>query len=535
MNAITLERAHVAEGVQAQIQPAQRPTSLLRFLTCGSVDDGKSTLIGRLLHDAGLVPFDQLETLERDSKRYGTTGGGLDFALLVDGLAAEREQGITIDVAYRYFATPRRAFIVADTPGHQQYTSNMATGAAGADLAVILVDAKKGILPQTRRHSFIASMLRVRHVVLAVNKMDMVGFDQAIFDTLVAEYRRIAENLGFTNITAIPLCARDGDNLAQRSTRMAWYDGPTLLGHLETVDMSVKDDASTAFHLPVQWVNRRDAAFRGYAGTIAHGGIRPGEAIRVLPSGHTATVARIVTADGDLTHAEAGQAVTITLREEIDISRGDVIVGVADTLDTTRELTARVLWMDNAPLALGVDYELRIGTATATARITKLHHAIDIHSYRAEAAQELAVNGIALVTLKTDRLVVNVSYDEDRDLGGFILIDKISNATSALGMVVPAEPETAASAEPIRDWHGRSLLKATTWRIIGSIDTFVLSWLFTGHIGVAGSIAGTEIFTKIGLFYVHERVWAVLPWGKTGGSILGESLLQRLIRRVAKG
>jgi len=533
MDMTTLDRPLLdATASPAPLMPKVQPSSLLRFLTCGSVDDGKSTLIGRLLHDAGMVPTDQLEGLERDSKRYGTNGTDLDFALLVDGLSAEREQGITIDVAYRYFATSKRAFIVADTPGHQQYTRNMATGAAGADLAVILVDARKGILPQTRRHTFIAGMLRVRHVVLAINKMDLVGFDRGTFEALVAEYRRIAEPLGFLTITAIPLCARDGDNLALRSLRMPWYDGPTLLSHLETIEVSRVEDANAPVRLPVQWVNRRDAAFRGYAGTIAHGSVTPGETIRVLPSGNTATIARIVTADGDLKQAVAGQAVTITLREEIDISRGDVIVGVADKLEARREIAARVLWMDQAALDLGAEYEIRIGSTTANARVTALRHAIDIHSYAPTPTEGLDVNGIALVTLRLDRPVAMALYDEDRDLGGFILIDRITNATAALGMVVDAPVEDAKPA--IREWHGRSLVKATTWRMIGSIDTFLLSWLFTGHIGLAGTIAGTEIFTKIGLFYVHERVWAVLPWGKTGGSIMGESLLQRVIRRVVK-
>ena len=530
--------------LNTRVQPANRPSSLLRFLTCGSVDDGKSTLIGRMLNDAGLVPTDQLEALHKDSKRYGTTGG-VDYALLVDGLAAEREQGITIDVAYRYFATAKRAFIVADTPGHQQYTRNMATGAAGADLAVILVDARKGILPQTRRHSFIAGMLRVRHLVLAVNKMDLVGFDRSAFDALVAEYRRIVEPLGFASVTAIPLCAREGDNLVLRSMRMPWYDGPTLLGLLETIEVDQAEATQGPVRLPVQWVNRRSESFRGYAGTIAHGAIRPGEQIRVLPSGLRGTVDRVVTADGDLERGVAGQAITLTLREQIDISRGDVIVGVDDPLTTASELSARVLWMDETPLDIVGEYEIRIGSATANARIAAVRHAIDIHSYAPTPSDGLEANGIGLVDLKLDRPVVAAASDVDRDLGGFILVDKRANNTAALGMVIAPEPQAAASTqetapapipaappEVVRDWHWRSLAKAASWRAIGSVDTFVLSWIFTGEVKTAGSIAATEVFTKIGLYYLHERFWQVLPWGKTGGSIAGEGWVATLARKL---
>ena len=516
--------------IQTRVQPATRPSSLLRFLTCGSVDDGKSTLIGRMLADAGLVPSDQIEALEKDSKRYGTTGS-VDYALLVDGLAAEREQGITIDVAYRYFSTARRAFIVADTPGHQQYTRNMATGAAGSDLAVILVDARKGILPQTRRHSFIAGMLRVRHLVLAINKMDLVGFDRGAFETLVAEYRRVVAPLGFASITAIPLCARDGDNLVVRSMRMPWYDGPTLLGLLETIEVDQAEETKGPLRLPVQWVNRRTSNFRGYAGTIARGSVSPGDHVRVLPSGARGTVARVVTADGDLASGFAGQAITLTLLEEIDISRGDVIVGEADTLKPQRELSARILWMDEAPLDIVGEYEIRIGSATANARIAAVRHAIDIHSYAPTPSDGLEANGIGLVELKLDRPIVATSYGEDRDLGGFILVDKRSNATAAMGMVIAAET-SVPPGEPVREWHWRSLAKAASWRAIGSVDTFVLSWIFTGQIKTAGTIAFTEVFTKVGLYYLHERFWAVLPWGKVGGSIAGEGWLATLVRKV---
>ncbi len=483
----------------------------LRFLTCGSVDDGKSTLIGRLLHDAGLVPTDQLGTLHQDSRRYGTNGAALDFALLVDGLAAEREQGITIDVAYRYFATPRRAFIVADTPGHEQYTRNMATGASGAELAVILVDASKGILAQTRRHSFIAAILGIRHVVLAVNKMDLVGCDGAVFDTLENDYRDAVATLGFTSITAIPLSAREGDNVVQRSARMPWYHGPTLLDHLEQIDV-VGDSprGPGAFRLPVQWVNRPDARFRGYAGTIAAGIVRPGDAVRVLPGGRTSHVARIVTADGDLAEASAGQAITLTLTDEIDISRGDVICAVDDDVRTHDHIDALLLWTDDAPPRLADAYDIRLGTARASARISTVHHAVDIHSFTPHAVESLAANSIARVTLRLDRALPASPYTQDRELGGFILIDPLTHATVALGMVQPTEPEPARPAE--RRW--RSFAKAVTWRITGSFDTFVLGWLITGRYDIAGGIAGAEMFTKIALFYLHERAWTSLSWGR---------------------
>jgi sulfate adenylyltransferase large subunit len=488
------------------------PQSLLRFITCGSVDDGKSTLIGRLLYDTRSVPTDHLTVLSRDSKKYGTQGEAYDFALLVDGLAAEREQGITIDVAYRYFATPRRAFIVADTPGHEQYTRNMATGASTAELAIILMDAQKGILAQTRRHSFIAAMLGVRHIVLAVNKMDLIGFDKAAFDAIVGEYRRAIAGLGFASVTCIPVCARDGDNVAQPSHRMEWYEGPTLLEHLETADIGHERVTGAPFRLPVQWVNRPTQTFRGYAGTVASGTVRPGDAIMVLPAGQRSRIARIVTADGDLDHAVEGQAVTLTLETEIDVSRGDVIVAADDSLAAHQELQVQLLWMAEPPLEVGRSYALQIGTATANARVAALHHAIDIRSFAARPASSLAVNEIGLVSLQLDRPVVATRYAEDRELGGIILIDRLSNQTAALGMVESGD--RAASEARRKDHHLRSLVKAASWRLAGSLDTFALSWIITGRPMIAGSIAGTEVFTKIALFYLHERAWEFLPWGR---------------------
>ena len=329
--------------------------SLLRFFTCGSVDDGKSTLIGRLLYDSKAVFEDQLGALDKDSKKFGTQGDNLDFALLVDGLAAEREQGITIDVAYRYFSTPRRSFIVADTPGHEQYTRNMATGASTADLAVILIDARKGILPQTRRHSFIVSMLRVRRVVLAINKMDLVGFDESVFRRIVDEYRIAAVRLGFATIECIPISARDGDNVTTRSASMPWYNGPVLLDYLETVDVNIAAATDAPFRLPVQWVNRPNLDFRGFAGTIASGRISQGDEIIAQPSGRRSRVARIVTADGDLETAGAEQAVTLTLADEVDVSRGDVIVAANDRIAARRQITASLIWMVEQPVQVGGD------------------------------------------------------------------------------------------------------------------------------------------------------------------------------------
>jgi bifunctional enzyme CysN/CysC len=415
--------------------PAARATSLLRFFTCGSVDDGKSTLIGRMLYDTNSVFEDQLEALEKDSKKFGTQGDSLDFALLLDGLSAEREQGITIDVAYRYFSSKSRAFIVADTPGHEQYTRNMATGASTAELAIILIDARKGILPQTRRHSYIVSMLGVRDIVLAVNKMDLVDFSRETYNRIVADYRAAVAHLGFTSIVCIPMSARDGDNITTRSARAPWYDGPTLLAHLETVNPAAADRADAAFAMPVQWVNRPNLDFRGYAGTIAAGVVRRGEEITVLPGARRSTVSRIVTADGDLDEARAGQAITLTLADEIDISRGDVLAATSHGLMPRRSLTARVLWMIEEPLSAGRDYIIQHATTTANARVATLHHAIDIESFAEKPADALAMNQIGLVSLACDKPLIVTRERGDRELGAFILIDRLTNQTAALGVI----------------------------------------------------------------------------------------------------
>jgi bifunctional enzyme CysN/CysC len=426
---------------------AARPAYLLHLVTCGSVDDGKSTLLGRLLFDSDAVLDDQLTALDRDSKRFGTQGEVRDFALLVDGLSAEREQGITIDVAYRYFSTPNRSFILADAPGHEQYTRNMATGASKADLAIILVDARKGVLPQTRRHSYIVSMLGVRHVVLVVNKMDLVDFSSDVWRRIVADYGEAASDLGFGSIVAIPICAREGDNIVIHSDRTPWYEGPALLEHLETVSVEPTEDATKGFRFPVQYVNRPNADFRGYAGTVANGVIYARQPVIALPGGQRSRIDRIVTADGDLTTAIAGKAVTLTLTDEIDVSRGDVIVPADDPLSGGTEVTARVLWMAEAPLSADQTLQVKVGTATANARIARVHCAIDIHSFEPHPAATLAMNEIGVVEVVFDRPLVTADYATDRELGALVLVDRMTNQTVALGVVERA-PARAASDEP---------------------------------------------------------------------------------------
>jgi bifunctional enzyme CysN/CysC len=412
-----------------------QPRSLLRFITCGSVDDGKSTLIGRILFETGAVFDDQLGALQRDSRKFGTQGDKIDFALLVDGLSAEREQGITIDVAYRYFSTPRRAFIVADTPGHEQYTRNMATGASTADLAVILVDARLGLLRQTLRHSFIVSLVGVRHVVVAINKMDLVGYDRGVFDRICAEYRAATAELGFTQISFIPVSARDGDNVTSPSAAMGWYRGEPLLAHLESVSVEASGRADLGAVLPVQWVNRPDSGFRGYSGNLALGQLKPGDAIAVLPSGRTSRIARILAPAGEVGHASAGQALTVTLEDEIDISRGDLIVDAARRPPVRRSLNARLLWTGEAPLALGQRYALKLGSSRAHAVISTLTHSIDVATLAPVPATTLAMNDIGTVTLDLDRAIGALPFSASTELGGFILIDPISHETVAFGFV----------------------------------------------------------------------------------------------------
>ena len=413
--------------------PAQEKT-LLRFLTCGSVDDGKSTLIGRLLYDTKLLFDDQLSALEKDSRRFGTDGANMDFALLVDGLEAEREQGITIDVAYRFFATPGRKFIVADTPGHEQYTRNMATGASNSELAVILVDARKGVLAQTRRHAYIASLLGIRHAVLAVNKMDLVDYSQSTFDAIVADFSAFSAGLGFTDVTAIPLCARAGVNVIARGAQTPWYKGPSLLAHLESVAPESSADAR-AFRFPVQWVSRPDHDFRGFAGTIASGRVKPGDAIVVARSGRASKVARIVTADGDLPEAAAGDAVTLTLADEVDISRGDMLAPPDARPEVSEQFAAHLIWMADEPLLPGRQYLLKMGAATVPASVTALKHKVDVNNLGHLAARTLGLNEVGYANFSLTQPLAFDAYRDCRDTGGFILIDRASNATVAAGLI----------------------------------------------------------------------------------------------------
>ena len=412
----------------------QNALDLLRFITCGSVDDGKSTLLGRMLYEAQLVFEDQVATLLKDSKKLGTQGGDIDFALLVDGLAAEREQGITIDVAYRFFGTDHRKFIVADTPGHEQYTRNMVTGASTADVAVILVDASQGVLTQTRRHSFLTSLLGISHVVLAVNKMDLVDYDPDAFVQIEAEYLAFAAALSFKSITAIPLSALQGDNVIDRSRRTPWYSGPTLLGYLESVEIAA-DDVNADFRLPVQWVNRPNADFRGFAGTVATGSVAPGDAVQVLPGGQEAIVEDVVLFDQSLPRALPQQSVTLTLDRQIDISRGDVIVAVGATCEVSDQFDTSLVWMDQDAGYVGRGYNLMLGGRMISATLTEIKYKVNINTLEQLPSRSLALNDIGRVSLSLDEPVAFTAYDDCRDLGSFILIDRYSKATVGAGMI----------------------------------------------------------------------------------------------------
>ena len=423
----------IAEDILAYLD-AQENKSLLRFITCGSVDDGKSTLIGRLLFESKLLFEDQLAALEADSKKVGTQGGDIDFALLVDGLAAEREQGITIDVAYRFFSTDRRKFIVADTPGHEQYTRNMATGASTAELAILLVDARHGLLTQTRRHSFIVSMLGVRKLVVAVNKMDLVDYSQEVFDRIVDQYNEFAKVLDVDMIRCIPVSALKGDNVTEAGTNTPWYDGPTLLEYLETVP--VGDRAiENPFRMPVQWVNRPNLDFRGFSGQIAAGEIRPGDAVKSLPSGTESTIARIVTYDGDLDVAHAGQSVTIVLNDEIDVSRGDVLVAGKSPCGVADQFQSTVLWMSDKPMMPGRPYVMKIGTREATVTPAQLKHKVNVNTLVKEPTKTLALNEIGVCNISVDRGIAFDPYTESRATGGFVMIDRMTNNTVGLGLI----------------------------------------------------------------------------------------------------
>jgi len=414
---------------------AQEKKSLLRFLTCGSVDDGKSTLIGRLLSDTKQIFEDQLAALEKDSRKHGTTGDDIDFALLVDGLEAEREQGITIDVAYRFFATPKRKFIVADTPGHEQYTRNMATGASTADLAIVLIDARQGVLRQTRRHSIIASLLGIRHIVLAVNKIDLVGFDKTVFDRIVADYGEFAKELGFVSVAPIPMSARFGDNVTSRSERTPWYSGPSLIEHLETVSV---DEAAVElpFRFPVQYVNRPNLDFRGFAGTIASGTVSQGDEVVVAKSGRASRVKRIVAQGGDLEQAVAGQAITLVLEDEVEVSRGNLLVSPAARPQVADQFAANIVWFDEQALLPGRSYVLRTETDQVSATVTDLKYRVNVNDFAHEAAKSLDINEVGVCNLSTRAPIAFDPFAENRTTGAFILIDRITNATVGAGMIL---------------------------------------------------------------------------------------------------
>ena len=468
--------------------------SLLRFITCGSVDDGKSTLIGRLLYDSKLVFEDHLSALEADSKKVGTQGEGLDFALLVDGLAAEREQGITIDVAYRFFSTERRKFIVADTPGHEQYTRNMVTGASTADVAVILIDARKGVITQTRRHSFLVSLLGIRRVAVAVNKLDLVDFSEDVFDGIAADYRTFASEIGLDDVTFIPMSALLGDNVTDRSANTPFYDGPTLVEYLEQVEV---DDVAAAgpFRLPVQWVNRPDLDFRGFSGQIVNGSVRPGDRVRIVPSGLETTVERIVTRDGDLDLAVAGQSVTLTLATEIDISRGDVIAAASEPPQLADQFECHVVWMGEDPMLPGRPYLLKIGAQTVTATVTQPKYKVNVNTLEHLATSTLALNEIGVCNISTDRPVPFDPYDEQRDMGAFILIDRFTNATVGAGMLHFA----LRRADNVH-WQATAIDQIARGQSLGHRSAVV--W-FTGLSGAGKSTIADEVERRLHALGVH--------------------------------
>ena len=431
----TIADKKVPGGIQRFLE-SESHKDLLRLITCGSVDDGKSTLIGRLLFDAQQIYDDQLSSLVSDSARVGTRGEEIDFALLVDGLAAEREQGITIDVAYRYFSTSRRKYIIADTPGHEQYTRNMVTGASTADLAVLLVDARKGLLTQTKRHSFLVSLLGIRHVVLVVNKMDLIGYESRVFDQVVADFKGFAAGLGFRTLHCVPVCAVDGANILGPSVRMPWYSGLALLPYLDSLMLEAGEGAGGGgFLMPVQWVNRPSADFRGFAGRIVSGEARPGLRVRALPSGQESTISRLVTAGGDLDAATSGQSITVTLSSEIDVSRGDVLCAVDESVDCGSKFDATIVWMHEEALLQGREYLFKLGTRTALATVAPLKYRINVNTLERQPAERLELNDIGVCELSIDRPVPFQPYSDNREMGGFILIDRLTNHTVGAGML----------------------------------------------------------------------------------------------------
>ena len=486
--------ALIAEDIDAYLTQHEHKT-MLRFITCGSVDDGKSTLIGRLLYDSKMIFEDQLAALETDSKKVGTQGQEIDFALLVDGLAAEREQGITIDVAYRFFNTEKRKFIVADCPGHEQYTRNMVTGASTADLAVILIDARKGVLVQTRRHSYLCHLIGIRNLVLAVNKMDLVDYDQKVFDDIVADYAAFAKSIGIESFTAMPISGFKGDNITSLSDHTPWYTGPTLVEHLETVEVLSSVDAGKPFRMPVQWVNRPNLDFRGFSGLIATGSVKPGDEIRVVPSGKTSKVTRVVTLGGDLDEAVAGQSVTLCLADEIDCSRGDVMAIADNPPQASDQFESTLVWLNDDAMHVGRGYWLKLGTQTVSATVQQPKYVVNVNTMEHLAAKTLDLNAIGVVEIATDRPIVFEAYADNRTLGGFILVDKITNATVAAGMLhfslrraqnVHWQPTDITRAE-----HAR--LKNQTPRVL---------W-FTGLSGAGKSTIANEVEKRLNLMNRH--------------------------------
>ena len=486
--------ALIAEDIEAYLEQHQNK-SMLRFITCGSVDDGKSTLIGRLLYDSKMIFEDQLAALENDSRRVGTQGQDIDFALLVDGLAAEREQGITIDVAYRFFATEKRKFIVADCPGHEQYTRNMVTGASTADCAVILIDARKGVLVQTRRHSFLCQQLGIRNLVLAVNKMDLIDYDETKFNAIVSDYAKFAESIGIESFTAVPISGLAGDNITSRSDNTDWYGGPVLIDLLETMQISNTASQEMPFRMPVQWVNRPNLDFRGFSGLIASGTVKPGDELRSLPSGKTSTVKSVVTMDGELDEAVAGQSITITLEEEIDCSRGDVLATADDPPEVADQFETTIVWMDDEPLVVGRGYWLKLGTQMVSVTIAEPKYEIDVNTMEHLASQTLNLNQIGVCEITTDRRIVFDPYTENRALGGFILIDKITNHTVGAGMLhFSLRRSQNVHWQPTditRDHHAS--MKNQTPRVL---------W-FTGLSGSGKSTIANEVEKKLALMNRH--------------------------------
>ena len=490
--------ALIADDIEAYLEQHQNK-SMLRFITCGSVDDGKSTLIGRLLYESKMIFEDQLAALENDSKRVGTQGQEIDFALLVDGLAAEREQGITIDVAYRFFATEKRKFIVADCPGHEQYTRNMVTGASTADCAVILIDARKGVLVQTRRHSFLCHQLGIKNLVLAVNKMDLIDYDQEKFEAIVADYRKFADSIGVEDFTAIPMSGLAGDNITTRSGNTPWYDGPVLIDHLETIEVSNTASQAKPFRMSVQWVNRPNLDFRGFSGLIASGTVKPGDELRSLPSGKTSTVKSIVTMDGDLDQAVAGQSVTITLADEIDCSRGDVLAAADSPPEVADQFETTIVWMDDEPLVVGRAYWLKLGAQMVSVTVAEPKYEIDVNNPSGSgshlASQTLHLNQIGVCEITTDRRIVFDSYADNRALGGFILIDKITHRTVGAGMLhFSLRRSQNVHWQPTditRDHH--AAMKNQTPRVL---------W-FTGLSGSGKSTIANEVEKKLALMNRH--------------------------------